>query len=249
MGSESSEQRGQRAFPAQVPPTQFRSVEGLTIEEELIREGGTPPGFDEFEVTGFVRSVDLVSEDGQPSVVEVGANLVHATGARPAFEQGKSSVVPLETLSDGNLGLTGFPFRVNPLSHPDGRGGEFSPPSEGCVDEKVVFLRPTPADRDVGFLELSSRHRQAEFAGSLPVFGHENQATRFPVQPGDDRELSPIRKFVDQQILESIEQGGWLVRGRRVDDEMSWFVDDDEVIALGDHGEVGLVETEVDERT
>src|SRR5580700_5989164 len=72
------------------------SVESLATKEELGFEGRGPTGFDEFQVTIFVRAVDFVADNGMPGICEMDPDLVGSTRFWFGFDQSERTVVQSE---------------------------------------------------------------------------------------------------------------------------------------------------------
>ena len=66
-------------------------MQGVAGEAEACLEARGPAGCDKVEVTGFIESVDLVSDNRVTKICQVNANLVHATGLGGGIPLGRSA--------------------------------------------------------------------------------------------------------------------------------------------------------------
>lgn len=226
-------------------------VQGVAEVEEACGEGVGPAGFDEFQVSGgAVGAVEFVAEKGVAGVVQVHADLMHATGNRMGFNErkgispaggmGKGGVEALEHVAVGEAGSA---VGMHGLHEVDGAFGELSAAAQGGVDAKFLFVGPAVDEGVVNLGELPAHHGFAEGAGGVAVFGDKHETARFAVEPVDDGELGAVDNFVGQQVVQAIQQGGRAAGLGGVDLQARGFVDDDVVIGFVDDAKIGRKRT------
>lgn len=130
---------------------QGTGVQSVAVEEELLGESGCPTGFDEFEVTVFVRAVDFVTDDRMAGVGEVNPDLMGATGQGFAVEQRKLAVAVLEPLGYPEPSTGWVAGGMDGLFEPDFARRNGSLAEKRLVHLEFVGCRPTPRNRLVSF--------------------------------------------------------------------------------------------------
>jgi hypothetical protein len=223
-------------------------VEGVVGEEEFFFEGGGPAGFDEFEVGGFVGTVDFVADDGVAVVGEVDADLVHAAGVRAGADEGEGFAAGMfgggavEAGDDFDVGAGGLAVGMGDLFDPDGGGGDVGFAAEGLIDREGVGGWGTVDEGEVFFVDLAPLHGEREATGCFGVFGDEHEAGGFAVEAIDDGEAGVVGDVVGEEILDAVEESGRVIGFAGVDEEMGGFIDDDVVGGFVDDGEIGIME-------
>ena len=192
-------------------------MQGVAVEKDLLSESGCPAGFDEFEVAVFVRAVDFVTDDRVAGEGEVNPDLMGTTGQGFAVEQSKFAVAVLEAVSYPEPGMGWVAGGMDGLFEPDFARRNCSLAEKRLVHLEFVGCRPTPRDRQVSFGQVLFFDQGMKVSGGSAVLGHEHQSAGFAVEPGDDRDLTPVGDFEGEQLSELMPQRHGSVRLSRMD--------------------------------
>ena len=184
----------------------------MAIEQELLGESGCPTGFNEFEITVFVRAVDFVTDDRVAGEGEMNPDLMGATGVGFAVEQSKLAVAVLETVGYPEPGTGWVAGGMNGLFEPDFARRNGSLAEKWLVYLEFVGSRPTPGERQVSFGQVLFFDQGMKVSGAGAILGHEHQSAGFAVEAGNDRDLTSVRDFEGKQLSELMPQRHGSVR-------------------------------------
>ena len=101
-------------------------MEGLAREKELCFQGGGPIGFDKFEVTIFVGTVDFVTDDWVSDVREMDADLMGSASFWFGLKQGERAITVGKPLNEPERGEGLGTVGMNGLLQIDFRGANNS---------------------------------------------------------------------------------------------------------------------------
>jgi hypothetical protein len=164
-------------------------MERLSRKKEAEGKRRSPAGANELEVTRFVGSIELVSDDRMAAVGQMHANLVRAPcgGQSPhKAELSNPELLTGETALDAEFSSRRRAIDMGALFQVNARWLSGTLTEEGNIDSELVLLWPAPNDREVFFLDRSACHEPVQMAGCRPIFRDEGQAARFPIQPVND---------------------------------------------------------------
>ena len=197
------------------------SMEGLVGQNELGALLGGESAFDEGEVAIFVGAIDFIADDGVAGVGEVDADLVFAAGLRPDVEEGIGLAFAGETLLDGVFGDGGGAVRADAVFDYDGAFFIFA---EGTVQNGVIGGGPAVDDGEIFFFDGAGFPTAAEFAGGGGVFGNDDHAAGFAVEP-----VYEVGRGAGQVQAGAADEAGVFVTLGGMADEVGGLVDDQQV--------------------
>jgi len=105
----------------------------------------------------------------------------------------------------------------------DGGFSNLAEPDDRGVDLKFLLLRPAVDDHQVRLPDFPLLHRHGGGSGGLRGLGDEHGPAGLPVEPVDERDLSPVDQFVAEEFPEGVPERAGAVRLRRVHEEAGRF--------------------------
>ena len=111
-------------------------------------------------------------------------------------------------------------------------------PDEWRIHRFRFPFRPSPHDREIFSPDPLLLHHQAEVAGGARVLRHEHKAARFAIEPVHDRDLSAIRDFEGEEILQFAPKCAHRARLGGMDQQEWRLVDYEKIFPLRDDRDV-----------
>jgi hypothetical protein len=131
--------------------TQGGSVEGLARQKKLGLERRGPIGFDEFEVTVFVGTVNLVADNRMSDVGEMNPDLMGAAGLGFGSNQGVRLLSAFKSVQDAKGSEGRVAVGMDGLFQPDFGGLHGPLPQEGLIHNERFGGGPAVDNRGIGF--------------------------------------------------------------------------------------------------
>lgn len=178
----------------------------------------------ESQIDVFVRSINLVSDDGMAEVGEMDPNLVFPACRRRDVQPAERRAVSLESADDFDRGSRGGAVVTDGIL--DGNVAALIA-AERCVDDASRFGRMAMDDGPVFFRDCGGGQQPSKLARNVGVFCDEHGTAGFAIEPVDEPAFG-----VAQMQTQPADKARQFPVARRMAHEACRFVDDQQGIVF-----------------